>query len=245
MLDLTGRKALITGASGGIGSAIAEALHAQGAIVGISGTRLDALEKLACRLGDRVVILPGRLDTAEGPPQLIQEAELALEGIDILINNAGFTRDNLLMRLKDEDWESVLQVNLTAVFKLCREVLRGMMRRRWGRIISISSVVGKTGNAGQTNYAATKAGLEGFSKSLALEVASRGITVNLVAPGFIDTAMTHVLSDEQKNKLLEAIPLKRMGTPEDIAASVAFLASNEASYITGNTLHVNGGMVMV
>ena len=245
MLDLTGRKALITGASGGIGSAIAEALHAQGAIVGISGTRLDALEKLAYRLGDRVVILPGRLGTAEGPQQLIQEAELALEGIDILINNAGLTRDNLLMRLKDEDWESVLQVNLTAVFKLCREVLRGMMRRRWGRIISISSVVGKTGNAGQTNYAATKAGLEGFSKSLALEVASRGITVNLVAPGFIDTAMTHVLSDEQKNKLLEAIPLKRMGTPEDIAASVAFLASNEASYITGNNLHVNGGMVMV
>ncbi|MGL6188268.1 MAG: 3-oxoacyl-[acyl-carrier-protein] reductase [Holosporales bacterium] len=245
MLDLTGRKALITGASGGIGSAIAEALHGQGAIVGISGTRLDALEKLAHRLGDRVVILPGRLDTTEGPQKLIQEAEVALEGIDILINNAGLTRDNLLMRLKDEDWESVLQINLTAVFKLCREVLRGMMRRRWGRIISISSVVGKTGNAGQANYAATKSGLEGFSKSLALEVASRGITVNLVAPGFIDTAMTHVLSDEQKNKLLETIPLKRMGTPEDIAASVAFLASDEASYITGNTLHVNGGMVMV
>jgi 3-oxoacyl-[acyl-carrier protein] reductase len=191
------------------------------------------------------VILPGRLDTTEGPQKLIQEAEVALEGIDILINNAGLTRDNLLMRLKDEDWESVLQINLTAVFKLCREVLRGMMRRRWGRIISISSVVGKTGNAGQANYAATKSGLEGFSKSLALEVASRGITVNLVAPGFIDTAMTHVLSDEQKNKLLETIPLKRMGTPEDIAASVAFLASDEASYITGNTLHVNGGMVMV
>ncbi len=246
MFDLKGRQALITGASGGLGSAIARVMHHQGAIIGISGTRVEALECLADELGrERVHILPGRLDTDEGPQQLFKEADEKMGGVDILVNNAGLTRDNLLMRMKDVDWDLVLKVNLTAVFKLSREALRGMMKRRWGRIINISSVVGSTGNPGQTNYAATKAALEGFGKSLALEVASRGITVNAVAPGFIDTVMTDVLPEEQKSKLIQGIPMGRIGKPVDIASAVSFLASEEAGYITGQSLHVNGGLCMV
>jgi 3-oxoacyl-[acyl-carrier protein] reductase len=246
MFRLTGRKALITGASGGIGAEIARVLHGQGATVGLSGTRKEALEALAAELGgERLVVLPAHLDTVDGPGLLMAEAERALDGIDILVNNAGLTRDGLILRMKDEDWDRVLQVNLTAVFKLCREGVRGMMKRRWGRIINISSVVGTTGNPGQTNYAATKAALGGFGKSLALEVASRGITVNAVAPGFIETKMTNVLSDDQKSKIITNVPMGRIGCPGDIAASVAFLASEEAAYITGQTLHVNGGMAMV
>lgn len=245
MFDLTGRKALVTGASGGIGAAIAQALHQQGAIVGLSGTRQTALEALAHTLQERVHILPARLDTEEGPGQLIQAADAALGGIDILVSNAGLTRDGLMMRMKDEDWDQVLHVNLTATFKLCREVIKGMMKQRAGRIINISSVVGVTGNAGQTNYVASKAGLIGLSKALALEVASRGITVNCIAPGFIDTPMTTHLPEAHKEKLLSAIPLGRMGVPEDIAAGVVYLASQEAGYVTGQTLHINGGMLLV
>lgn len=246
MFSLEGRKTLLTGASGGIGAAIAQALHDRGATIGLSGTRQEALEELAQKLGgERVTVLPARLDTPEGPGQLVIDAEKHLGSIDILINNAGLTRDALIMRMKDEDWDAVLRVNLTAVFKLCRESIRHMMRGRWGRIINISSIVGTTGNAGQTNYAATKAALEGFGKSLALEVASRGITVNAIAPGFIETSMTNALSEEQKTKLLTAIPLGRIGSPADIAAGVTFLASEEARYVTGQTLHINGGMAMV
>lgn len=245
MFDLTGRRALVTGASGGIGAAITQALHQQGAIVGISGTRQEALETLAKTLKERIHVLPARLDTHDGPGQLIQSAEAALGGVDILVSNAGLTRDGLMMRMKDEDWDQVIQVNLTAAFKLCREVIKSMMKQRSGRIIHISSIVGVMGNAGQTNYVASKAGLIGMSKALALEVASRGITVNCIAPGFIDTPMTVGLQEAHKEKLLSAIPLGRMGTPEDIATGVVYLASTEGSYVTGQTLHINGGMFLV
>ena len=246
MFDLSGKTALVTGASGGIGSAIAKVLHDQGAIVGLSGTRVEALEKVAAELGgERVHVLPANLSEADAPADLVKRATEAMGSLDILVNNAGLTRDGLAMRLKDEDWDMVLAVNLTASFRLSKACLRGMMKRRWGRIIGITSVVGTTGNAGQTNYAASKAGMIGMSKSLAQEVASRGITVNCVAPGFIQTAMTDVLNDDVKANLLKGVPCGRLGSPEDIAASVAYLSSNEAAYVTGQTLHVNGGMAMI
>ena len=245
MFDLTDRKALITGASGGIGGAISKALHAAGASVTLSGTRVDALQTLADELIDRVHVIACDLSDSDGAQQLIKDAGEAMGGIDILVNNAGLTRDNLAMRMKDEDWQTVLDVNLTASFLLSKACLRGMMKQRFGRIIGITSVVGVTGNAGQANYAASKAGMIGMSKSLAAEVASRGITVNCVAPGFIVTPMTDALSDEQKEALLGAIPTGRLGEVEDIAAGVVFLASDEASYVTGQTLHVNGGMAMI
>lgn len=245
MFDLTGKTALVTGASGGIGRAIAVALHAQGATVGLSGTRVDPLNELAAELGDRAHVLPCNLSDPEAQVQLIKDAAEAMGSVDILVNNAGITRDNLFMRMSDEEWEAVLNVNLTAAMRLSRAVLRSMMKARWGRIINITSVVGATGNPGQGNYAAAKAGLVGMSKSLAYEVASRGITVNCVAPGFIATAMTDKLTDDQKGKILTQIPSGRMGAPEEIAASVAFLASDEAGYLTGTTMHVNGGMAMI
>jgi len=245
MFDLKGKKALVTGASGGIGGAIARALHDAGATVALSGTRKDALDALAASLRDRTHVTPADLSSAEGANQLVKDADAAMGGIDILINNAGLTRDQLAMRMKDEDWQTVLDVNLTAAFRLSRACLRGMMKARAGRIIGITSVVGVTGNAGQTNYAASKAGMIGMSKSLAQEVASRGITVNCVAPGFIETAMTDALSDDLKSKLLTGIPAARLGTVDDIAAACLYLASDEASYVTGQTLHVNGGMAMI
>ncbi len=245
MFDLTGRKALVTGASGGIGGAIARALHGRGAAVALSGTRRDALEALAGELGARAHAVPADLSAAEGAEALVREAEAALGGIDILVNNAGLTRDQLLMRMKDDDWQTVLDVNLTAAFRLTRGCLRGMMRARFGRVVSITSVVGATGNPGQANYAASKAGLVGFTKSLAQEVASRGITANCVAPGFIVTAMTDALNDEQKSRILGAVPVGRFGEVADIAAAVVYLASDEAAYVTGQTLHVNGGMAMI
>ena len=245
MFDLTGKTALVTGASGGIGGAIARALHAQGAAVALSGTRREALEALAGELGGDTAVLPCRLDDAEATAALPGQAEAALGSLDILVNNAGLTRDTLAMRMKDEDWAQVLEVNLTAAFRLSRAALRGMMKRRWGRIVGITSIVGVTGNPGQANYAASKAGMIGMSKSLAGEVASRGITVNCVAPGFIATAMTDILEDKQREKLLGAVPAGRLGSPEDIAAACVYLASEEAAYVTGQTLHVNGGMAMV
>lgn len=245
MFDLTGKCALVTGASGGIGGAIAKALHAQGATVALSGTRVEPLEKLAAELGERAHVVPANLSDPESVANLPKAAEEAMGQIDILVNNAGLTRDNLAMRLKDEDWDAVLEVNLKAAFKLSQAVLRGMMKRRWGRIIGITSIVGVTGNPGQVNYAASKAGLIGMSKSLAQEVASRGITVNCLAPGFIATAMTDALGDDQHEKLKAAIPAGRMGSVEDIATSVVYLASDEAGYVTGQTLHVNGGMAMI
>ena len=245
MFDLTGKTALVTGASGGIGRAIAEALHAQGATLAISGTREAALQEVASALGDRVHILPCNLGDAAAVDGLIGQAEAAMGQVDILVNNAGVTRDNLAMRLKDEDWDTVIDVNLKAAFKLCRNVLRGMMKRRFGRIISITSVVGVTGNPGQANYAASKAGLIGMSKSLAQEVASRGITVNAVAPGFIETAMTDAIAGPARETLIGRIPAGRMGSGPDVAAAVVYLASDEASYVTGQTLHVNGGMAMI
>lgn len=245
MFDLSGKCALVTGASGGIGRAIAAALHAQGAAVALSGTREDTLKTLASELGSRAHVTPANLGEAEAADQLVKDAEAAMGGVDILINNAGLTRDNLAMRMKDEDWQTVLDVNLTAAFRLSRAVLRGMMKRRWGRIIGITSVVGVTGNPGQANYAASKAGMIGMSKSLAQEVASRGITVNCVAPGFIATAMTDALTDEQRDRIKTSIPAGRMGGPEEIAAGVAYLASEEAAYVTGQTLHINGGMAMI
>jgi len=236
----------VTGASGGLGASIARILHSQGAKVGLSGTRVGALESLAGELGgDRVAVLPCNLSDPDSLGSLAGAAEEALEGVDILINNAGLTRDGLAMRMKDEDWDLVLQVNLTAAFKLSKAMLRGMMKRRWGRIIGVTSIVGVTGNPGQANYAASKAGMIGMTKSLAQEVASRGITANCVAPGFIETAMTDALPDGQKEKLLSAIPTARLGQPDDIAAAVAYLASDEAAYVTGQTLHVNGGMAMI
>ncbi len=245
MFDLSGKCALVTGASGGIGGAIARALHAQGATLGLSGTRVEALEGLAAGLGERSHVLPCSLSDPEACAALPGQAEAALGGLDILINNAGLTRDNLAMRMKDAQWSEVLEVNLTAGFRLVRACLRGMMKRRWGRIVGITSIVGVTGNPGQTNYAASKAGMIGMSKALAQEVASRGITVNCVAPGFIETAMTDALSEQQHEKLLGAIPAGRLGSPEDVAACVVFLASEEACYVTGQTLHVNGGMAMI
>jgi 3-oxoacyl-[acyl-carrier protein] reductase len=245
MFDLSGKCALVTGASGGIGESIARALHAQGATVTLAGTRRDALEALKADLKDRAHVAAADLSDSAATEQLVKDAEAAMGRIDILINNAGLTRDTLAMRMKDEDWDRVLAVNLTAAFRLSRAVLRGMMKARFGRIIAITSIVGVTGNAGQTNYAASKAGMIGMSKSLAQEVASRGITVNCIAPGFITTAMTDKLTDDQKTKLLGGIPAGRMGTPTDIAAAAVYLASDEAAYVTGQTLHVNGGMAMI
>lgn len=245
MFDLSGKKALVTGASGGIGGEIARALHAAGAEVVLSGTRAEPLEALAAGLGERAHVALCNLADASSVEALPKVAAEKLGGIDILVNNAGITRDNLFMRMSDEEWNSVIDVNLTSTFRLCRGVLRGMMKARWGRIINISSVVGATGNPGQGNYAASKAGMVGMSKSLAAEVASRGITVNCVAPGFIATAMTDKLNDEQKSKILTQIPAGRMGSAEEIAAAVLFLASSEAGYLTGTTLHVNGGMAMI
>lgn len=246
MFDLAGRTALVTGASGGIGRAIALALHRQGATVALSGTREDALQAVAAEMGsERVVVAPGNLADAAATEALAKTAEKALGQIDILVNNAGLTRDGLALRMKDEDWQTVLDVNLTAGFRLARAVLKGMMKRRFGRIIGITSIVGVTGNPGQANYAASKAGMIGMSKALAAEVASRNITVNCVAPGFIATAMTDALDAAQKSRLDGAIPAGRMGTPEDIAAAVVYLASQEAAYVTGQTLHVNGGMAMI
>jgi len=246
MFDLNGKTALVTGATGGIGGAIAFALHRQGAIVGISGRNKDKLQMLAAELGEeRVHVLPADLSTAEGTNALVEAAVAAMERIDILVNNAGLTRDNLSMRMKDEEWQEVLDVNLTAPFRLARAVQRGMMKNRWGRIINISSVVGTTGNPGQANYCASKAGMAGWTKAMAGEIASRNITVNCIAPGFIATAMTEVLTDDQKGKINATIPMGRMGASEDIAAAAVYLASNEAAYVTGQTLHVNGGMAMV
>ncbi|MBA2589941.1 MAG: 3-oxoacyl-[acyl-carrier-protein] reductase [Alphaproteobacteria bacterium] len=246
MFDLTGKTALVTGASGGIGGAIAKALHGQGAAVVLSGTRAEALEALKADLGGRAFIAPANLSdiaSVEALPKAAEEAAGA--GIDILVNNAGITKDNLFMRMKDEEWDQVIAVNLTAAFRLSRAVLRGMMKKRWGRIIQITSVVGATGNPGQGNYAAAKAGLVGMTKSLASEVASRNITVNAVAPGFIQTAMTDVLTDTQKEMISQRIPAGRMGIPDEIAAAVAYLASQEAAYVTGETIHINGGMAMI
>jgi 3-oxoacyl-[acyl-carrier protein] reductase len=245
MFDLTGKRALVTGASGGIGAAIASALHAQGAEVGLSGTREAALAELAGALGGRCHILPANLSDAAAAERLIKDAEGAMGQVDILVNNAGLTRDGLAVRMKDEDWQAVIEVNLTAGFRLARSCLRGMMKRRWGRIIGITSIVGVTGNAGQANYAASKAGMIGMSKALAQEVASRAITVNCVAPGFIDTAMTEALSPEQRQRLTASVPAGRLGSPRDVAVCVVFLASEEAAYVTGQTLHVNGGMAMI
>jgi 3-oxoacyl-[acyl-carrier protein] reductase len=245
MFDLSGKSALITGASGGIGGAIARQLHASGANVGLSGTRVDALETLAAELGGRCAVLPCDLGDGVGVAALIAQADEALGAVDIVVNNAGLTRDNLALRMKDEDWEMVMAVNLTAAFRLSKAALRGMMKRRWGRIVNITSIVGVTGNAGQTNYAASKAGIIGFSKSLAQEVASRNITVNCLAPGFVQTPMTDALDDAQRENLLAAIPAGRLGMVEDIAAGALYLASEEAAYITGQTLHINGGMAMI
>lgn len=245
MFDLTGRTALVTGATGGIGGAIAHALHKQGAQVAISGTRKDKLESLGGELGGRVHVLPCDLADAAAVEKLVPAAESALGQLDILVNNAGLTRDNLFMRMKDEEWDAVLAVDLTAAFRLARAALRGMMRRRHGRIISISSVVGVTGNPGQGNYAAAKAGMIGMSKALAAEVAGRGITVNCIAPGFIKTAMTDALNDKQRDAVLARVPAGRLGTAEEIAAAVVYLASEVAAYTTGQTIHVNGGLAMI
>jgi 3-oxoacyl-[acyl-carrier protein] reductase len=245
MFDLTGKTALVTGASGGIGRDIARALHERGAAVALSGTRAEALETLAAELGSRVHVLPCDLADKAQTEALVPAAEKALGGLDILVNNAGMTRDMLFMRLKDEDWEAVLNVNLTSAFRLSRAALRGMMRKRFGRIVGITSIVGVTGNPGQGNYAASKAGMIGMTKSLAAEVASRGITVNCVAPGFIATPMTDALTDAQKEAILRAVPAGRLGTGADVASAVVYLASDEAAYVTGQTLHVNGGMAMI
>ena len=245
MFDLTGKRALVTGASGGIGGAIATALHGAGATVGLSGTREAPLEALAAGLGDRAHVLPCDLSDAEAVEALPGRAIEAMGAVDILVNNAGITRDQIFMRMSDAEWQSVLDVNLTAVMRLCRGVMRPMMKARWGRIVNVSSIVGATGNPGQANYAASKAGLVGLTKSIAYEVATRGITANAVAPGFIATAMTDKLSDEQKDKISAQIPMSRMGSSEEIAAAVLYLASAEAGYVTGTTLHVNGGMAML
>jgi 3-oxoacyl-[acyl-carrier protein] reductase len=245
VFDLTGKTALVTGASGGIGGAIARAIHAQGGSVALSGTRQPALDALAAELGDRVAVCPADLREAGSAEALVTAAEAALGPLVILVNNAGFTRDMLALRMADADWQGVLDVDLSAPFRLIRAALRGMLKRRAGRIINIASIVGATGNAGQSNYAAAKAGLIGMSKSLAQEVGSRGVTVNVIAPGFVQTAMTDVLAEAQKTKLLESIPLGRMGQPEDIAAAAVYLAADEAAWVTGATLHINGGMAML
>ena len=245
MFNLEGKTALITGASGGIGAEIAKALHAQGATVILHGTRQAKLDELAAEIGSNVHVITANLSDREAVSGLFEAASQFTGEVNILVNNAGITRDNLAMRMKDEEWDDVLAVNMTATMILCRSALRSMMKARWGRIISISSIVGVTGNPGQTNYAASKAGMIGYSKSLAAEVASRGLTVNVVAPGFIETPMTDVLSDDQKDKLLANVPAGRLGQGAEIAAAVAFLASEEAGYITGATMHVNGGMAML
>ncbi|MEM1383113.1 MAG: 3-oxoacyl-ACP reductase FabG [Pseudomonadota bacterium] len=245
MIGLDEKRALITGASGGIGGAIARHLHAAGATVALHGTRAPALEALAGNLGDRVHVTPADLSDPAATETLTKTAAEAMGGLDILVNNAGITRDQLFMRMSEDDWAKVLEVNLTSAFRLSKAVLRGMMKARWGRIISITSIVGVTGNPGQGNYAAAKAGMIGMTKSLAAEVASRNVTVNCVAPGFIETAMTDKLDEAQRSKLLGAIPTGRMGTADEIAHPVVFLASDQASYITGQTLHVNGGMAMI
>lgn len=245
MFSLDGKKALVTGASGGIGGAIATALHAQGATVALSGTRTGPLEELRDRLGDRASVHPCDLSDMGAVDALPKSVEGAMDGLDILVNNAGITRDNLFMRMKDDEWDAVIAVNLTATFRLCRASLRGMMKRRYGRIVNITSVVGTTGNPGQGNYCAAKAGVVGMSKSLAQEVASRGITVNAVAPGFVATPMTDGLTDAQKERILQTVPLGKLGDPADVAAAVAYLSSGEAGYVTGQTLHVNGGMAMI
>jgi 3-oxoacyl-[acyl-carrier protein] reductase len=245
MFDLTGKTALVTGASGGIGGAIAKALHEAGATVGLSGTRVEPLEALAAELGERAHVLPCNLSDGAAVDALPKQAIEAMGGLDILVNNAGITKDQLFMRMSDEDWAQVIEVNLTSTMRLCRAVMRPMMKARWGRIVNISSIVGATGNPGQVNYAASKAGMVGMTKSIAYEVASRGITANCVAPGFIATAMTDKLTDEQKAKIDAQIPAARMGTPEEIAAAVLYLSSPEAGYVTGATLHVNGGMAML
>lgn len=244
MFDLTGKTALVTGASGGIGAEIARVLHAQGAVVGLSGTRREALEALAGELGERAHVLPADLSVPEEAAKLIADAEAALGKVDILVNNAGLTKDGLILRMSDADWDKVLNVDLAAPFRLSRAAVKFMLRRRAGRIINIGSIVGTTGNPGQANYASAKAGLIGLTKALAQEVASRGITVNLVAPGFIETPMTDALTDAQRAELSGNIPLGRLGSPKDIAAAVAYLASEEAGWVTGATLHINGGMAM-
>jgi 3-oxoacyl-[acyl-carrier protein] reductase len=244
MFDLTGKSALVTGASGGIGAAIAHALHDAGAVVGLSGTRVEPLEALAAELGSRAHVLPCDLGDKDAVEALPKAAQAAMGGLDILVNNAGITRDQLFMRMSDDDWSQVLDVNLTSAMRLCRGVVRPMMKARWGRIVNIGSIVGTTGNPGQVNYAAAKAGLSGMTKSIAQEVATRGITVNMVSPGFIATPMTDKLTEDQKADLAARIPVARMGTPAEIAAAVLYLASPEAGYVTGATLHVNGGMVM-
>jgi 3-oxoacyl-[acyl-carrier protein] reductase len=245
MFDLTGKKALVTGATGGIGEEIARALHAQGAIVGLHGTRIEKLEGLAADLKHRVKIFPANLSDRAAVKELGQKAEADLEGVDILVNNAGITRDGLFVRMSDDDWDSVLEINLTAVFRLTRELTHPMMRRRYGRIVNITSVVGVTGNPGQANYCASKAGMIGFSKSLAQEIASRNVTVNCIAPGFIESAMTQKLNDKQKEAIMGAIPMKRMGTGGEVSSAAVYLASAEAAYVTGQTIHVNGGMAMI
>ncbi|MEX0591016.1 MAG: 3-oxoacyl-[acyl-carrier-protein] reductase [Xanthobacteraceae bacterium] len=245
MFDLSGKTALVTGASGSIGGGIARALHKQGAIVGISGTRRAALDALAGELGSRVHVLPCDLSKAEEVEALVPAAEKAMERVDILVNNAGLNRDALFVRIKDEDWDQVIAVNLTAAFRLSRAAVFPMMRRRGGRIINITSIVGVTGNAGQGNYTAAKAGLIGMSKSLAQEVASRGVTVNCVAPGFVKSAMTDALNEKLRQAILDRVPMNRLGTPDDVAAAVAYLASDAAAWVTGQTLHINGGMAMI
>jgi len=245
MFRLDGKTALVTGATGGIGAAIARTLHAQGAVVALSGTRREVLESLAAELGERAHVCPADLREAGAADALVAAAEAAAGPLSILVNNAGLTRDMLALRMKDEDWQTVLDVDLSAPFRLARAALRGMLRRRAGRIIGIGSIVGATGNPGQANYAAAKAGLVGMTKALAQEVGSRGVTVNMVAPGFIETPMTDALNETQKAKLADAIPLGRLGQPSDIAAAVLYLASDEAAWVTGATLHVNGGMAMI
>ena len=245
MFNLTGKTALVTGATGGIGRAIAEALHARGAVVALSGTRAPVLDEVAAGLGERAHVLACNLSDAAAVEALPKRATEAMGSVDILVNNAGITRDNLFMRMTDDEWAQVLEVNLTSAFRLSRAVLRGMMKKRWGRIIGITSIVGVTGNPGQGNYAAAKAGMIGMSKSLAAEVASRNVTVNCVAPGFIETAMTDKLNETQREKIMGVIPAGRMGAASEIAAAVVYLASEEAAYVTGQTLHVNGGMAMI
>lgn len=244
MFRLDGKPALVTGASGGIGAAIARAMHAQGALVVLSGTRRDALEALAAELGERAFVCPADLRDASEPDGLVETAEQLAGPLHILVNNAGMTRDMLALRMSDQDWQAVIDVDLSAPFRLTRAVLRGMLKRRAGRVINIGSIVGTTGNAGQANYAAAKAGLVGMTKALAQEVASRSVTINAVAPGFVVTAMTNVLGEAQRTKLTDSIPLRRLGQPEDIAGAVVYLASDEASWVTGTTVHVNGGMAM-
>ncbi|WP_299814512.1 3-oxoacyl-[acyl-carrier-protein] reductase [uncultured Roseibium sp.] len=245
MFSLEGKKALVTGATGGIGEAIARVLHAQGASVSLSGTRAEKLEALASDLGERAFVTPANLSDREAVGGLLAAAEEKMGSVDILVNNAGITRDNIFMRMKDEEWDQVLEVNLTSGFHLCRAAIKGMMKRRSGRIIGVTSVVGVTGNPGQANYAAAKAGMIGMYKSLAREVASRNITVNTIAPGFIETAMTDALNDKQKESILASVPAGRLGTSEEIASAALYLASDEAAYMTGQTLHVNGGMAMI